>query len=369
MLRVIMYTFSADYDVGCLTVSPGDQVIQLNDGEEKEPWMCVQTVVHHTVGFVPSNFTRPYSSAAGQIIPRSMPMAPSAGQIIPRSMPMAPSTTVYASLRGLQHNQCLNNQKVMIIEHPEYVSRTRMVVKLLTENALGRQYASVPRTTVFPISQQWLSSIRSHKFRQMDMLTHFQAPGCETPPTFDRFTQRLSSPGTDEVLGFWGAKVFIFMKQQMIRKLIESTWARGDWSYFQDHWGSWSAGIIFSDGTKQGQMAPGTVASSAHFWPVIYTHAHDEGVPALQLVTWCQDQAMNGAKPWRPHQSRVVRLNRATAEMNACSPNPERPCGCPFCRDIDGDGIVETPGLTFSEVDSDEDSPSTIDSSKWVVLQ
>ena len=342
-------------------------MIQLNDGEEKEPWMCVQTVVYQTVGFVPSNFTMPYSSAAGQIIPRSMPMAP--------------STTVYASLRGLQHNQCLNNQKVMIMEYPEYVSPTRMVVKLLTENTLGRQYASVPRTAVFPISQQWLSSIRLHKFRQMDMLTHFQAPGCDTPPTFERFTQRLSPPGTDEVLNFWGTRVFIFMKQQMIRKLNEMSWARlhsekyRDWSYFHDHWENWSAGIIFSDGTKQGQMAPSTVASSAHFWPVLFTHADDEGQQDLQLVTWCQDQAITGAKPWRAHQSRVVRLNRATADMNDPSSNPEPPCGCRFCsgrngeQGPSGDGIVETPGPTFSEVDSDEDSPSTVDSSSLVVLQ
>ena len=160
----------------------------------------------------------------------------------------------------------------------------------------------------------------------------------------------------------------------MIRKLNQGLGARGDWSHFQRHWGSWSAGIIFSDGTKAGQMAPSSVVSAAHYWPVLFTHAADEGTADPQLITWCQDQAIIGAKPWRAHPSRVVRLRGATAEMNGTTSTSEPLCGCRLCGGINGEqepssnAIVSTPGPTFSEVDSDEDSTSTTGSDAWVVL-
>ena len=206
------------------------------------------------------------------------------------------------------------------------------------------------------VPEEWLEDTNDRRFCQDAMLRDFGAPALDsTVPRFDpHFRSRSVPPGTHMVERFWGTKVFDFMRQKLTRQLQIQRRPGQNWTFIQDR--NWQCGIVFSDGTPQTQGAPHVgYEGCSSWWPVLY-------VPTCTaIVVYCQAQAVNGARAWTTHASRVVRLRQASQRMAALqAPMAPPAASAPQAHQPDNDTsgaeviIVETPGPIIEELTDDE---------------
>ena len=252
------------------------------------------------------------------------------------------------------------------------------IVKLLTDEMDPvMRFATIVvrkhRDDLRMVPEEWLKDTNHRRFCQVAMLRDFQAPDLSNPvPRFDpNFRSRAAPPGTQMVEQFWGSKVFDFMWLQLQRQIETQRKPRENWSFIQDR--NWQCGIVFADGTPQTQMAPygaNSYEGCSSWWPVLY-------VPTCTaIVAYCQAQAVNGARAWRTHASRVVHLRQASQRMAPpqapmASPRqasqrmapPQAPppaASAPQAHQPDNETsgpevmIVETPGPIIEELTDDD---------------
>ena len=163
------------------------------------------------------------------------------------------------------------------------------------------------------VPQDWITTTRTSRFNQVAMLTCFQAPNLlQAVVPFDpTMIHRDTPPRSKEVYSFWGEAVFSYMWQQL-QKQLNTQRKRGTLWRFQHQ--QPQAGIVYCDGTKAEQesaMASRRSAPGSSWWPMLYVFDLD----GRMLMVYCQAQAVNGARVWTTHPTRVAKLPGATNDL------------------------------------------------------
>ena len=166
------------------------------------------------------------------------------------------------------------------------------------------------------VPKEWLQEASSKKIDKISIMELFEGPDVTAGVTpLVAFTDASNPPGTLQVNSWWGQKLYPVMYEKLQVLLMTMTRSPGELAYFRGQ--QVCCGLVFSDGDKGTQLQPrGYVGPWGHqeqlYWPCLFVGT---GEDQQTLSVWCQAQAMNGARSWRTHRSRVILLRRATQLM------------------------------------------------------
>ena len=229
---------------------------------------------------------------------------------------------------------------------------------------------NVDPTQMTRIPSEWLTDTADRRFNRLEMMSKFNAPDVTKPVSrLAELSSPTVRPGTDIITSFWGSEVFRYMLQALpstIEKVSASNKkAKEMWHFIMQRHKftidniddpSWGCGIVYSSWcTPQSVATPiandGTAGGI--WWPVLYVN--DSSRPG-RVSTWCQDQALNGGRPWSTDMSRVIRLRRAT--IIAVAPRAPwlvtpPPAPAPWLRDFSNSTV--TIEEVFDEMENEGD--------------
>ena len=203
-------------------------------------------------------------------------------------------------IHGLQRETRFNGDRGVIVG---WSDSARWLVSILGRGGSRHHQIAIKPCNLFMVNKRWLDTTQAGMFNQAAMLGDFKAPSPWDVPDFAVFTTR-EAPNLEVTQAFWGSQCYHFMKERLMQNLQEKRGSNKGMGLFREFLDRpVDIGLVFSDGLKATQSSPINDNDAGSWWPAVFP-AGSAG--CLELVSaFCQAQAVNGARPWPTHSTRI----------------------------------------------------------------